>query len=421
MDFRFLYEPDRRIFHIGYNLEAAMLDRNFYDLLASEARIASLIAIAKGEVNQEHWVYLNRPVTEVDGRRVLLSWSATMFEYLMPPLFLRSYKGTLLDESARGAVQHQMTYAREKGVPWGISEAGFYRFDNNQSYQYRAFGVPGLGFKRGLGDDLVIAPYASLMAMPIFPHEVMANIQKMIALKMLGLYGFFESTDFTSERMPLDRKYQIVYEYMAHHQGMILLALANSLCDNIMIQRMHSNPAIRSVELLLQEQVPFDVPDQGPEAGEVKGIQRRVTPPVELFPWPVPVQTPVPQAHLLSNGSYSVLIDNAGSGYSRWHDIDLTRWQPDSVTSGGGTWIYLQELAPQARGAAQKNGSAQDSQGGSSGGKVWSADFQPIPGNSEKFLVTFHPHMVVFRRDEDGLVSTLEVCVAAEDPLEIRR
>ena len=171
MDFRFLYHSRRRVFHIGFNLNTGNLDQNYYDLLASEARIASIIAIAKGDVPHSHWLHLGRPVTRVDGNYVLLSWSGTMFEYLMPALFLRSYPGTMLADSAQGAVRHQIAYGEAKEVPWGISESGFYRFDADQNYQYRAFGIPGLGYKRGLGDDLVVSPYACLLYTSPSPRD----------------------------------------------------------------------------------------------------------------------------------------------------------------------------------------------------------------------------------------------------------
>ncbi|MHC1771299.1 MAG: glucoamylase family protein [Flexilinea sp.] len=179
MDFGFLYHLQRRIFHIGYNLVTDQLDQNYYDLLASEARITSIIAIAKGEVPQTHWMHLGRPLTRVKGSYVLLSWSGTMFEYLMPPLFLRSYPGTLLSDSTTESVIYQIAYGKARAVPWGISESGFYRFDAGQNYQYRAFGVPGLGFKRGLSDDLVIAPYASLMAISYDPSAVVQNLEEL--------------------------------------------------------------------------------------------------------------------------------------------------------------------------------------------------------------------------------------------------
>lgn len=405
MEFGFLYQRQRRVFHIGLNLDAGQLDQNYYDLLASEARIASIIAIAKGDVPQSHWLHLGRPVTRVEGSYVLLSWSGTMFEYLMPPLFFRSYPGTLLADSSKGAVLHQISYGKSQGIPWGISEAGFYRFDTNQNYQYRAFGVPGLGFKRGLGDDLVIAPYASLMAIAYDPHAVINNLANLIDRNMLGLYGVYESIDFTPDRLLLEETSSVVGEYMAHHQGMILMAMANFFHKDIMVRRMHSDPRIQSVELLLQEQVPFAVPSQDPYAEDVKGIQRLTASLVEIIPWRVPVQTPIPQVHLLSNGSYNVLLSNMGGGYSSWKDIDLTRWQPDGALDPWGTWIYLQDM--------ELNQQETNS--------LWSAGHQPLPGDPDGMLVTYFAHMAVFRRTEKEITSTMEVTIAPDDPVEIRR
>lgn len=408
MDFSFLYHPQRRIFHIGYNLDSGQLDNNYYDLLASEARIASLIAIAKGEAPTEHWLQIGRPITQVQGMRVLLSWSATMFEYLMPPLFVRSYPGTLLTESAQGAVAHQIDYGKSKGVPWGISESGFYRFDASQSYQYRAFGVPGLGFKRGLGDDLVIAPYASLMAVGLTPRKVVQNLRHLMDLNMLGRYGLYESVDFTGERLLVGEDYALVREYMSHHQGMILLALDNFFNQDIMVQRMHGDPRIQSIDLLLQEQVPLTAPLRNPHTQNVKGVQRIAQDPVDITPWAVPVQTPIPQMHLLSNGSYNVVITNSGSGYSSWNGIDLTRWQPDGVLDNRGVWLYIQDLP------------AEPVNGGS-GNELWSAGYQPIPGSPTNVQATFFAHMVVLRRSERGINSTVEVTVPPDDAVEIRR
>jgi cyclic beta-1,2-glucan synthetase len=408
MDFHFLYHPQRRVFRNGFNLDTGQLDNNCYDLLASEARIASIIALAKGEVPQSHWLQLSRPLTRVEGMPVLLSWSATMFEYLMPPLFLRSYPGTLLADSAQGAVHHQITYGKAKGVPWGISESGFYLFDANQNYQYRAFGVPGLGFKRGLGDDLVVAPYASLLAISYNPHAVAQNLVNLMDYNCFGLYGLYESIDFTADRLPVGDTSTVVHEYMAHHQGMILMALANYFLKDIMVRRMHSDPRIQSVELLLQEQVPMAVPLQNPYAEDVKGLQRITVAPVEIDPWSVPVQTAIPQVNLLSNGNYSVLISNMGSGYSTWRDIDLTRWQADGVLDPWGTWIYVQNMdLTQGEEATV--------------GSLWSTGVQPIPGNAANMQVTFFAHMAVFHRTEDNITSTMEVTVCPDDPVEIRR
>ncbi|MHC1783819.1 MAG: glucoamylase family protein [Anaerolineaceae bacterium] len=408
MDFKFLFHPERRVFHIGYNLEAGLADNNYYDLLASEARIASIIALAKGEVPPSHWLQLNRPLTRVEGEYVLLSWNATMFEYLMPPLFLRSFPGTLLAESARGAVLHQIAYGKSKGVPWGVSESGYFLFDANQNYQYRAFGVPGLGFKRGLSDDLVIAPYASMMAVGYDPEGVAENLVNLMALDGFGLYGLYEAIDFTANRLLVGESSIVVREYMAHHQGMILMALVNYFHKDVMVRRMHSSPRIQSVELLLQEQIPQSVPIQNPYAENVKGLPRLTTAIIQINPWSVPVRTAIPQVNLLSNGNYSVLISNSGSGYSSWRGVDLTRWQADGVLDPWGSWVYIQDLNPLRTGEESGNG-------------LWSAGTQPIPSAADTMQVTFFAHMAVFRRIENGVSSTMEVTVSPNDPVEIRR
>ena len=408
MDFRFLYSPQRRVFHLGFNLDTGQLDDNYYDLLASEARIASIIALAKGDVPQSHWLQLSRPLTRVEGTYVLLSWSATMFEYLMPTLFLRSYSGTLLADSAQGAVLHQIAYGKLKGVPWGISESGYYLLDANQNYQYRAFGVPGLGFKRGLGDDLVVAPYASLMAINYNPHAVAQNLTSLMEHNSFGLYGQYESIDFTADRLLVGDTSSVVREYMAHHQGMILMALVNYFYKNKMVRRMHNDPRIQSVELLLQEQIPLAAPLQNPYAEDVKGTMRFSIAPIEINPWSVPVETAIPQVNLLSNGNYGVLVSNMGGGYSTWRDIDLTRWQADGVLDPWGTWIYIQDMN------LTNNEHV-------SVGNLWSTGHLPIPTRSENIQVTYFAHMAIFHRTENNITSTMEVTVCPDDPVEIRR
>jgi len=399
MDFGFLYDQKRKVFHIGYNLDAGKLDENYYDLLASEARIASLVAIAKNDVPRSHWLHLARPVTEVDGGRTLLSWSGTMFEYLMPPLLLESYPGTLLNSSIYHVIEQQIVYAREQGVPWGISESGFYTFDAAFNYQYRAFGVPGLGFKRGLGEDLVITPYAALLALPFKPEAVLDNMDRLEQVEMMGRYGYYEAVDFTKSRMPLGAEQAIVRSYMAHHQGMILLALDNLLGNLPMVRRFHADPRIQSVELLLQEKIPRQSPLEQPE--------EEATPPLEaaeaiapIEPWTVPLQTPMPAVHLLSNGRYHLLLTNAGAGYSRWRQLALTRWRPDPVQDDWGQWLYLQDEQT---------------------GTCWSAGLQPAGVSPEVGEVLFHAHKVEYRRHDHGVGLHVEVVVAPEDDVEIRQ
>jgi cyclic beta-1,2-glucan synthetase len=257
----------------------------------------------KGNVPQSHWLYLARPLTEVENTRALLSWSGTMFEYLMPTLFLRSYRNTLLNQTYQAVVQRHISYGKEKGVPWGISESGFYYLDAHQAYQYRAFGVPGLGYKRGLADDLVVAPYASLMALPFDPQAVVQNLKHFRKLNMHGLYGLYEAIDFTTERLGAGQEYGIVRSYMAHHQGMILVALDNYLFGNKMVRRFHADLRVENVELLLQEQTSQRAEIENPHLQDV-GHVHPVHSMVSLDPWAVSPTAPYPQVHSLTNGKF---------------------------------------------------------------------------------------------------------------------
>ncbi|MEK9144877.1 MAG: glucoamylase family protein, partial [Elusimicrobiota bacterium] len=268
MNFCFLYDSKRRLLAIGYRAADAEgpggLDGSDYDLLASEARLASFLAIAKGDLPEEHWFHLGRSVTSVHGIPTLLSWSATMFEYLMPLLVMRRYPGTLLDESCRMAVRRQQDYAKARGVPWGISECAYALVDRHDNYQYKAFGVPGLGLKRGLGDELVISPYATALAALIDPTAAASNLRRLTAEGLEGEYGYFDAVDYTprgdgESPSPLKRRGppgMVVKTYMAHHQGMALTAIANVLDGKRMVERFHADPRVQATELLLQERAP---------------------------------------------------------------------------------------------------------------------------------------------------------------------
>ena len=398
MDFRFLFDGRRQVFHIGYNATTEKLDNSYYDLLASEARIASLVAIAKGDVPQSHWLHLGRPVTKVNGKQVLLSWSGTMFEYLMPLLFTKNYEGTFLYDSSFAALDAQIGYGHEKHVPWGVSESGYFAFDASLNYQYRAFGVPDLGYKRDLPDNLVVAPYASLLGLSLQPQAVLNNLAHLQDLNMLGRFGLYEALDYTQARLPLDQRHAIVQSYMAHHHGMIMLAVCNALLHGVMIQRFHADERIHSIELLLQEKIPQNPHIEYPHPDE----------PLELSParrsvssaaWRVPADCPVPQVHVLSQGDYHLLITNAGSGYSQWREFALTRWQADSTLDDWGTWIYLQDRES---------------------GALWSATCQPTSCISENQEVLFSPHKVEFRRWDHGISLHTEITVGT-DGIEIRR
>jgi cyclic beta-1,2-glucan synthetase len=398
MDFRFLFDEHRQVFHIGYNATTEKLDTSFYDLLASEARLASLIAIAKGDVPQSHWLHLGRPVTRVKGKQVLLSWSGTMFEYLMPALIARNYEGTFLSDSCYAAVDAQMSYSEQNHTPWGVSESGYFAFDANMNYQYRAFGVPDLGYKRDLPDDLVIAPYASLMGLSLRPQAVLANMMHLESLKMLGRFGFYEALDYSKTRLLPDQQHAIVQSYMAHHQGMILLAACNYLSNDAMIQRFHTDERIQSVELLLQEKIPQNPLIEYPHPNEPADLPQGMRP-VSSAPWRVPVDSPIPQVHVLSQGDTSVLISNAGGGYSQWREFALTRWQADTTLDRWGSWIYLQDRES---------------------GALWSTSCQPTGCASEYQGVLFYPHKVEFRRWDNGISLHTEITIGL-DGVEIRR
>ena len=398
MDFHFLFDERRQVFHIGYNASTEQLDPSYYDLLASEARIASLIAIAKGDVPHSHWQHLGRPVTKVNGRQVLLSWSGTMFEYLMPTLFSKNYAGTFLSDSCQTALDAHMSYGQEKQVPWGISESGYLAFDVNLNYQYRAFGVPDLGYQRDLPDDLVIAPYASLLGLSLRPQAVLKNMAHLEQLNMLGRYGFYEAIDYTKTHLPARQAHAIVQSYMAHHQGMILTAACNYLLKDVMVQRFHADERIQSVELLLQEKIPQNPPIEYPHPDEPVDLPAAVHS-VSSTPWRVPVNSPIPQVHVLSQGDASVVITSAGGGFSQWRDLALTRWQADTTLDGWGTWIYLQDRESNA---------------------LWSATCQPIGSAPEHQEVFFHPHKVEFRRWDNGISLHTEITIGAEG-VEIRR
>lgn len=398
MDFHFLFDERRKVFHIGYNASTEQLDPSYYDLLASEARIASLIAIAKGDVPQSHWQHLGRPVTEVNGKQVLLSWSGTMFEYLMPTLFAKNYAGTFLSDSCYAALDAQVSYGQEKEVPWGISESGYFAFDLNLNYQYRAFGVPDLGYKRDLPDDLVITPYASLLGLSLQPQIVLENMARLKQLNMLGRFGFYEALDYTKTRLSIGQIHATVQSYMAHHQGMILMAACNYLLDDVMVQRFHAEERIQSVELLLQEKIPQNPPIEYPHPDEPVDLPEGVRS-VNSAPWNVPVDSPMPQAHVLSQGDTSLLITNAGGGYSQWREFALTRWQADSTLDQWGTWIYVQDRES---------------------GALWSATCQPIGYASGQQDALFYPHKVEFPRSENGISLRTGITVSA-DGVEIRR
>ncbi|MDR3602553.1 MAG: glucoamylase family protein [Desulfosporosinus sp.] len=402
-DFCPLFDEARQLFSIGYRVAESVLDKSYYDLLASEARQTSFIAIAKGDVSYSHWFKLGRSLTMAKGKRSLVSWSGTMFEFLMPLLVMRNYERTLLDETYRSVVEVQRKYGLEMGIPWGISESGFYAFDPRLNYQYKAFGVPGLGLKRGLIQDLVIAPYASFLALMVFPQAALANISLMEEKGFAGRYGLYEAADFTSERIPVGRSFMLIKSFMAHHQGMSLVALGNALFENCMQQRLHTEALIQAAELLLQERLPESTAAIPQLVGEHVAKERQVKG-VDLennqFIFMNTVKSPIPVTHCISNGQYSVMLTNSGAGFSRFKEISLSRWREDVTRDAWGMYFYIQNL---------------------NSGDVWSATHQPCRNSGEDYKVTYAPDLVEFSRKDGNITTHTEVVVSPEDQAEMRR
>jgi cellobiose phosphorylase len=401
MDFEFLYDSASGLLSIGYDVGERRRDPSCYDLLASEARLASFLLIAQGQLPQKHWFALGRLLTSHGGDVSLISWSGSMFEYLMPQLIMPSYDNTLLAQSCKAAVSRQIEYGQQRAVPWGISESCYNATDMHHVYQYRAFGVPGLGFKRGLGDDLVIAPYASALALMVMPLEACRNLQTLAANGFLGGYGFYESIDYTPSRVPRGKGHAIVRTFMAHHQGMSLLSFEHLLLNQPMQRRFMSSPLVRATELLLQERVPKRGATLHPHAAEVSATARPAA--VEagsimrVFTDP---NTPTPEVHLLSNGSYHVMATNAGGGYSRWRDLAVTRWREDATTDGWGTFVYLRDQNT---------------------GRYWSSAHQPTLSMADHYEAIFVQARAEYRRRDQSIETHTEITVSPEDDVEIRR
>jgi cellobiose phosphorylase len=401
MDFEFLYDTTRDLLAIGYDVGERRRDPSCYDLLASEARLTSFLLIAEGQAPQKHWFSLGRLLTSHGGDPSLISWSGSMFEYLMPQLVMPSYANTLLDQTCRAAVSRQIEYGRQRDVPWGISESCYNATDLNQTYQYRAFGVPGLGFKRGLGDDLVIAPYASALALLVAPGEACRNLERLAVEGFLGRHGFYEAVDYTPARVPRGKHHAVVRAFMAHHQGMSLLALAQALLGEPMQRRFMSFPFVRATQSLLEERVPRSGATLNPHAAEVSASAH---PPVaesgtimRVFTTP---DTVLPEVHLLSNGRYHVMATSAGGGYSRWQDLAVTRWREDATCDGWGTFIYLRDADT---------------------GRYWSTTHQPTLRPAESYEAAFVQARAEYRRQDQAIETHTELSVSPEDDVEIRR
>ena len=399
MDQTFLYDSSRHLMTIGYNVDERRVDAGFYDLLASEARFGVFVAIAQGQIAQDAWFALSRVLTAAAGEPVLLSWSGSMFEYLMPMLMMPSYENTLLDQTCQGAVQRQIEYGNQRNVPWGISESGYNATDTALNYQYRAFGVPGLGLKRGLAEDLVVAPYASMMALMVAPEQACANLQRLWADGAAGRYGMYEAVDYTASRLPRGQTRAVVRSFMAHHQGMGLLALAHLLLDRPMQRHFEADARLRATLLLLQERVPRVTvfqPDIDERAGRRSADDANKTP-IRVITDP---DSPTPEVQLLSNGRYHVMVSHAGGGYSRWKDLAVTRWHEDATRDAWGSFCYLRDVVS---------------------GDLWSTAHQPTQRPGENYEAIFSEGRAEFRRRDIGIDTHTEIVVSPEDDIELRR
>ncbi len=399
MDFGFLLDPGKKLLSIGFSPANNRLDHNCYDLLASESRLASLVAIAKTDVETRHWFRLGRAVTPIGAGPALISWSGSMFEYLMPSLVMREPAGSVLAETNRRIVRQQQAYGKGLGIPWGISESAYNVRDLEMTYQYSNFGVPGLGLKRGLGEDQVIAPYATALAAMVDPGGALANFARLQAIGAGGRFGFYEAVDYTPSRLPAGIDHAIVRSFMAHHQGMTITAIANCVQDGRLRARFHAEPMIKAVDSLLQERVPRDAADAHKRAKETQAAPAEpgIQPVVRQFASPA---TAAPTAHLLSNGSYGLVLTPTGAGFSRWRGIAVTRWRDDPTTAQHGSFIFARDR---------------------NSGAGWSACAQPAGVNGAHHGAVFCEHHAAFTHQGDHLTMVTEVVVSAEDDAEARR
>jgi cyclic beta-1,2-glucan synthetase len=400
MEFGFLRHAERKLLSIGYLVTEGSLDTSCYDLLASEARLACFIAIAKGDIHAREWFRLGRAVTQAAGGAALVSWSGSMFEYLMPSLVMRAPDGSLLEDTSQLVVQRQISFGKEHRVPWGVSESAYNVRDVEYTYQYSNFGIPGLGLKRGLDADLVVAPYATALAAMVDPASAVGNLARLASAGAQGRYGFYEALDYTPGRIPAGASLAVVRAFMAHHQGMTIVAIADVALVGIMRTRFHAEPIIQATELLLQERAPRNVAmarplpmDKSPYAhGHAAAL-----PGGRHF---ANASSLAPVTHLLSNGRYAVMLTAAGSGSSRWGDLAVTRWREDPSLDDWGSYILLRDTGS---------------------GRVWSAGLQPIGAAPGEYDVAFGEDRAEFARRDGSLTTMMEVLVSAEEDAEVRR
>jgi cyclic beta-1,2-glucan synthetase len=399
MDFSFLYDSTRKLFSIGYRMSDSALDDSYYDLLASEARLLSFVAIAKGDISVNHWFRLGRSLAYVEKGTALISWSGSMFEYLMPSLVMDAPSSSLLERTCQLIVKKQIAYGEEKAIPWGMSESAYSTRDRHLTYQYSNFGVPELAFKRGVGNNLVIAPYATILAGMYDSVSAVKNLKRLSLLNAEGPYGFYESIDFTKSRLPENVDWVIVKTYMAHHQGMSLVSISNIIHNNLMVKRFHREAIVLACELLLQERTPRNITLPRKRMESVKVDHTNDFGDYSLRKYFSPHHR-VPRSHLLSSGEYSVMITSAGSGQSSYKDLSVTRWREDVTCDNWGSYIFLRDIHSRY---------------------VWSAGHQPTCVDADMYEVVFAEDRAQITREDNFIKTHLEVFISPEDHAEIRR
>ncbi len=381
MDFSLLYDVKKELLSVGFDVEANRLTEHAYDMLASEARQASFYAVISGAVNARHWTRLSRVITRHSGNYVLKSWSGSMFEYLMPALLMKTYPDTLWDHAFKGAVREQIRYASRAGHPWGISESGYWLFDENKSYQYKAFGIPLAAARYTKTREYVLAPYATALALPVFPREAAKNLRRLKKLGMTSRYGFYEALDLS------DNSKNIVRSHMAHHEGMSLVAAANVLRRDCITELFHKAPEVRAGELLLQEKLPNIISADAMPRATLERAPETNTAALEEHYTGI---TEHPRCTMLTNGSLSIVISSTGANVCFKQGILLNKWESDPVSEKYGHFIFIKDTQT---------------------GEVHSVTPSPCYGRSSFFNVTFKPDSVLFQRRVRGIETSLKISV----------
>ena len=403
VDFSKLYVKSRNIFSIGYDLESSKLADSYYDILMSESRLTSFIAIATSQITSKHWFSLARNLVKMNGVKGLISWSGTSFEYFMPNLFTKTYKYTLVDEALNFALNSQISYSRSASVPWGISESAFAVQDNEQNYQYKAFGIPWLGLKRGLNDNLVISPYSSLICLQYNPRKVYNNIKNLRKYKSYSNYGFYESIDFTKNHIGNNKKYEVVKTYMSHHQGMILTAINNYINDGIIQNRFHENPDIDAAEILLKERIPLSVPLKEKKNSKqnkyIEPVKEEYTNHISYEDLARYNSRLVPMVNMHTNGKISTFITDSGANFMYYKDYAITKNRYTKPNSPGNTVIFTDK----------------------STGKVWSSTYEPNYLKPDSYSLSYSLASSEFRRKDGDIETITNITIAPSMNMEIRK